>query len=69
MNSEHLNQRLSPPEYAARFDAAKKPAVALRAEATEAFWSSHARNAWHSIRRRMQASATHPSQETSSCPR
>ena len=69
MNPEHLNERLSPPQYAARLDAAKTQAVALRAAAIDAFWSRLVRNAWHPVRRSLPTPATHPSLETSPCRR
>ena len=69
MNSENSNEHLSRLEYAARFDAAKTHAVTLRAAVIDTFWSRLARNAWHSIRHNVPASATHPSQQTSPCRR
>lgn len=68
MNSEHL----SPREYAALIDAAKRHALALRAEATAEFRSAvgrAARSAWRSIRRGVRAADMSHPQETSRCPR
>jgi hypothetical protein len=72
MSTEHWNEGLPPLDYAARFDAAKTRALALRAEAIDALSAKLAarfRNAWHALWRGAPDAPVHVPREASTCPR
>jgi hypothetical protein len=70
MKHEAFHERRPALEHAARMDAAKQHALALRAAAINAFWSDLARSlrgAWRLLRRK--GTPRGPAPKASPCPR
>ena len=62
MNTERFAPRLSPQEFAALMDDAKRRATARRREAIDDFWSAVAdavRSAWRAMRRTRSTPRSH----------
>ena len=62
MRTEPLHRSLSPQDYAALIDAAKRRAVALRQEAISTLWTTLGRRlgtAWHAVRRDARLTSAH----------